>query len=67
MEDFSAYVWMDVHKDSISVAIADRGRHGEIRMYGVIANTPAAISKLMKKLVGRHKTIEAVYEAGPCG
>ena len=36
MEEFSAYVGMDVHKDSISVAIADRGRHGEIRMYGVL-------------------------------
>jgi transposase len=29
---------MDVHKNSISIAIADDGRDGEVRYYGKIDN-----------------------------
>ncbi|MCA0270951.1 MAG: transposase [Proteobacteria bacterium] len=67
MEDYNAFVGLDVHKDSISVAIADAGRDDEIRMYGTIANTHDAVSRLMRKLVQRHGKIEVTYEAGPCG
>jgi hypothetical protein len=34
------YVGLDVHKSSISVSLAEEGRDGEVRHYGVIENRP---------------------------
>src|SRR4051812_40466358 len=67
MSEFNAYVGLDVHKDSISVAIAEAGRDGEVRHWGVVRNTPEAVAKLARKLVERHRAVEFAYEAGPCG
>ncbi len=33
------YVGMDVHQKTISIAIADDGPDGEVRLYGTIKNT----------------------------
>jgi transposase len=65
--EFNAYVGLDVHKDSISVAVAEAGRDGEVRPWGVVRNTPDAVTKLARRLVERHRTVEFAYEAGPCG
>ncbi|BGE85210.1 hypothetical protein Ms3S1_16460 [Methylosinus sp. 3S-1] len=65
--EFNSYIGLDVHKETIAVAIADAGRDGEVRFYGEIANTPDAVGSLLKKLGGRHGKLHFVYEAGPCG
>ncbi len=46
------YVGLDVHKDTIAVAVAEDGKRSEVREYGEIANTPAALTKLLRKLGG---------------
>jgi transposase len=65
--DFSAYLGLDVHKDTIAVAIADAGRASEAHFFGEIGNTPDAVSAMLKKLGSRYGRLHCVYEAGPCG
>jgi len=65
MEKFSTFIGMDVHKETIAVAIA--GEEGVPRYYGEIMNTPEAIAKLVKKVAGKKDRKAFCYEAGPCG
>jgi transposase len=60
------YVGMDVHKETIAVAIAREGR-GDPAYYGEIANNVEAIRKLVKKVSSNGETVSFCYEAGPCG
>lgn len=34
------YLGLDVHKDSITLALAQDGRTGEFRLYGTITHSP---------------------------
>lgn len=61
------YVGLDVHKNSISVSIADQGRDSEVRYYGRIANDMHQLDKLIRKLISQGFEPRCVYEAGPCG
>jgi transposase len=63
----TTYIGLDVHKDTIVVALAEMGVRGEAREYGKIANTPAAVKTLATKLASRHDALRFCYEAGPCG
>ena len=66
MNEFSKYVGLDTHKETIAVAVAD-AIGGKSRFYGEIANTPEAIRKLVKQLCPDGEVISFCYEAGPCG
>jgi transposase len=66
MHEFSKYVGLDTHKDTIAVAVSD-DCGGKPRYYGEIANTPEAITKLAKKLSPDGEVLSFCYEAGPCG
>jgi transposase len=65
MEKFNTFIGMDVHKETIAVAIA--GEEGVPRYYGEIINTPEAIAKLVKKVARKKDRTAFCYEAGPCG
>jgi transposase len=67
MGDRIRYVGLDVHKESIVVAVAEGGARGEVRDYGRIANTPAALQRLVRKLGQEGVELRFCYEAGPCG
>lgn len=60
-----AYVGLDVHKDSISIAVADAAG-GAARFVGVIAHDVARLIKTLDRL-GEPATLKLVYEAGPTG
>lgn len=66
MYEFSKYVGLDTHKDTIAVAVSD-ACGGMARYFGEIANTPEAITKLAKKLSPDGEVLSFCYEAGPCG
>jgi transposase len=67
MKLVEAFVGLDVHKETIAVAIADAHGGREVRFWGNIPNSPEPLQKLVDKLCGRYREIEFVYEAGPCG
>lgn len=58
------YVGMDVHAETIAVAVAEQD--GEVRSHGVIPNRVESIRKLIGKL-GPAKRLRVCYEAGPTG
>jgi transposase len=67
LDRFITYVGLDVHKETIAVALAEAGRGDDVREYGKIANTPTALNALAAKLSRAGSELRFCYEAGPCG
>ena len=60
------FVGLDVHAETVAVAVADAGRNGTIRSLGVFPNDGKAVAKVLRK-VGKPETLHVCYEAGPTG
>ena len=58
------FVGLDVHADTIAVAVAELG--GEVRSLGMIPNRLESVRKLIGKL-GPIGSLKCCYEAGPTG
>jgi transposase len=66
MKEFSKYVGLDVHKETIAVAVAE-GRGGEVRYFGEVTNSVAALQKLVKQLRKEDAQLSFCYEAVRAG
>ncbi len=67
MKKILKYIGLDVHKNSISIGIADEGRDGEVRYYGKIDNNMDQQTKCLRKFISQGAELRCVYEAGGCG
>ena len=65
--DHTRFVGLDIHKERISVAVAESGRSGAVEYLGEISNDAVAIDKLCERLARPGKPLAFSYEAGPCG
>lgn len=63
--DITAYVGLDVHKDSIAVAAAEPGR-APPRFVGTTGPRIGELTKALSHL-GKPGELHLAYEAGPCG
>lgn len=64
MKDKVRFLGLDVHGETIAVAVAEPD--GEVRSLGIIPNRVEPLRKLIKKL-GSVEQLRACYEAGPTG
>jgi transposase len=70
MKEFNKFIGLDVHKETLSVSVADaEALGGELRFIGVILNTEEALAKLVKQLSKGNANVKLhfCYEAGCCG
>ena len=65
--EHTRFIGLDIHKQRISIAVAESGRTGSVEYLGEIANDPDAINKLCDRLGRSCKPLAFCYEAGPCG
>ena len=61
------YIGLDVHKNSIAIAIAEEGQKKGVNFYGEINNDMDQLHKFLRKQISQGAEPKCVYEAGPCG
>jgi transposase len=66
MQTVRSFVGMDVHKETISISVAEDGRNGPVRFLGVIPNAADDVAKMAKRL-SKHGELDFCYEASGCG
>ena len=66
MTEYGGYVGLDVHKDTVAVAIAFLGREDPVYR-GEIRNTGRSLKRLIGRLSPDGELLSFCYEAGPCG
>ena len=69
MKNEILFIGLDVHAQTISVAIAENSGAREVRMYGTIPNCLHALERMLAKLKRAHPgcRLKVAYEAGPTG
>jgi transposase len=67
MKGMQRFAGLDVHKDTIVIAVADEGRDGEVRAYGTISSDWHAMERALTKLRADGAELHIAYEAGPTG
>ena len=60
------YVGLDVHKETLTAAVAPHGEE-EVRFIGTFSNNTLALELLLRKLASGGGIVCFVYEAGPGG
>jgi transposase len=65
-ETITSYVGLDIHKDSIAVAIAEAGRAAP-RFIGTLKPSPSQLCQVLRRQRCSPESTVLVYEAGPCG
>jgi hypothetical protein len=56
-----SFIGLDVHKETISISIAEDRRNGPVHFLGAIPNLPDEIAKFTKRL-SRHGELDFCYE-----
>ncbi len=69
MKTITLHIGLDVHKDSITIAVAQGGPQGELRLFGTITHDLHALEKALSRIRKAHDgaPLQVAYEAGPCG